>query len=125
VTLVVETASAGKDLDITFQAPSTDPAFCIGESGPRLRKVGDGAVANRLATRHAAIRDNAVQTPFAKSNGQASVVIHLRRLPTRRRWNCPLFPNEKRWDNNGGRITKVSLAEPQPPPPDSTRAPAD
>jgi hypothetical protein len=46
----------------------------------------------------------AVQTPFAKQNGEAGVVIHLSPPSTYTFLDFALFfPDEGRWDNNDGR----------------------
>jgi len=51
----------------------------------------------------------AVQTPFAKQNGGAGVVIHLD--PSYTYLDFVLFfPDEGRWDNNDGRNYQIALA---------------
>jgi alpha-glucan,water dikinase len=53
----------------------------------------------------------AVQTPFAKQNGEASVVIHL--SPDYTFLDFVLFfPDEGRWDNNDGRNYQIALTRP-------------
>jgi alpha-glucan,water dikinase len=53
----------------------------------------------------------AVQTPFAKQNGEAGVVIHL--SPDYTFLDFALFfPDEGRWDNNDGRNYHIALAHP-------------
>jgi alpha-glucan,water dikinase len=53
----------------------------------------------------------AVQTPFAKQNGEAGVVIHL--SPDYTFLDFALFfPDEGRWDNNDGRNYHITLASP-------------
>jgi alpha-glucan,water dikinase len=53
----------------------------------------------------------AVQTPFAKQNGEAGVVIHV--SPDYTFLDFALFfPDEGRWDNNDGRNYHIALARP-------------
>jgi len=53
----------------------------------------------------------AVQTPFAKQNGEAGLVIHL--SPDYTFLDFALFfPDEGRWDNNDGRNYHIALARP-------------
>jgi alpha-glucan,water dikinase len=53
----------------------------------------------------------AVQTPFAKQNGEAGVLIHL--SPDYTFLDFVLFfPDEGRWDNNDGRNYHITLARP-------------
>jgi alpha-glucan, water dikinase len=53
----------------------------------------------------------AVQTPFARQNGEAGVVIHL--SPDYTFLDFVLFfPDEGRWDNNDGRNYHITLARP-------------
>jgi alpha-glucan, water dikinase len=53
---------------------------------------------------------NAVQTPFAKQNGQAGVSIRLSPPSAYASLDFVLFfPDEGRWDNNGGRNYQIQL----------------
>src|SRR5689334_11320213 len=57
------------------------------------------------------VGQGAVQTPFAKQNGEAGVVIHL--SPDYTFLDFVLFfPDEGRWDNNDGRNYHITLARP-------------
>jgi alpha-glucan,water dikinase len=56
----------------------------------------------------------AVQTPFARQNGDAGVVIHL--SPDYTFLDFVLFfPDEGRWDNNDGKNYHITLARPDSP----------
>jgi alpha-glucan, water dikinase len=68
----------------------------------------------------------ALQTPLSEANGQASVVIRLSPPADYAALVFVLFfPEEERWDNNGGRNYQVLLCEPTVPalpPPAALRA---
>src|ERR1044071_6186802 len=60
------------------------------------------------------VGNNAVQTPFARRNGERSVVIKLASPPA---WSGILFalffPERGRWDNNGGRNYRIEIPKPE------------
>ena len=61
---------------------------------------------------------SAVQTPFAKADGQANLVI---RLNSSSAWTALefvlFFPDDGSWDNNAGNNYQILLAEPPAPTP--------
>ena len=58
----------------------------------------------------------AVQTPFKKRNGQSQVTIRLHPSSAFAGVEFVLFfPDEGRWDNNGGRNYEIALGRPEPP----------
>ena len=61
---------------------------------------------------------SAVQSPFAKANGQADLVI---RLNSTTAWTALefvlYFPDDGSWDNNAGKNYQILLAEPPAPAP--------
>src|SRR4030095_8935894 len=58
----------------------------------------------------------AVQSPFSRANGNVNLVIHLSPAAGYEALEFALFfPEEKRWDNNGGRNYQIRLAEPSAP----------
>ena len=60
-----------------------------------------------------AVGHDAVQTPFPKANGPANLVIRLSSAENYAALEFAVFfPQEGRWDNNGGRNYQILLAEP-------------
>jgi alpha-glucan,water dikinase len=117
--LVVETARTEKDLAVTVQAPVTKPCWLHWGIRAGAQKGWAAPQANDWPPGTKAYGENAVQTPFAKSNGQAKVVIHLPTSSEHATLEFALFfPDEKRWDNNGGRNYQVPLAGPEAGAPD-------
>jgi alpha-glucan,water dikinase len=114
--LLVETAKVGKNLAVTFQAPVSKPCLLHWGIRPENQKSWSVPPASDWPPGTKAFGEGAVQTPFSQSNGQASVAIQLPSASDHSTLEFALFfPEEKRWDNNGGRNYQVPLAEPQPP----------
>jgi alpha-glucan,water dikinase len=64
------------------------------------------------------IGQGALQTPFAKANGHVHLTIPLGSTTDYTALEFVLFfPEERRWDNNGGQNYQILLAEPSPAPP--------
>jgi alpha-glucan, water dikinase len=65
----------------------------------------------------------ALQTTFSKTNGRSEVVVRLSPPENFSALEFALFfPDENRWDNNGGRNYQIALIEPSPNPVETLRA---
>ncbi len=59
------------------------------------------------------VNRGALQTPFSRANGQVTLVIHLQPPQAYSALEFVLFfPEDGRWDNNGGRNYQIALADP-------------
>jgi alpha-glucan,water dikinase len=111
--LVVETRDAADAVEVSMKVPAGKR--CLLHWGVRH----DAKDQWRLPPRSlwppgsSSAGQTAVQTPFARQNGEAGVVIHLSPPSTYTFLDFVLFfPDEGRWDNNDGRNYQIALARP-------------
>jgi alpha-glucan,water dikinase len=110
--LVAETSKQGDQTEVAFRLP--EGKRCLLHWGIRDRAVDQWRVPPESVWPPGTQRfgQNAVQTPLSRQNGQAGVVLHLPNNPDALSVEFVLFfPEEKRWDNNGGQNYRVVLAE--------------
>jgi alpha-glucan,water dikinase len=114
----VETAGEGGQMEVVLRAPAVDKR-CLLHWGVRSGNRTGWALPPQSAwppdTR--AFGPTAVQTPFSRENGHSRIVIRLAPAENDATLEFDLFfPDEGRWDNNGGRNYQVALSEPPPNP---------
>jgi alpha-glucan, water dikinase len=109
--LTVETRGAAEAVEISMKAPAGKR--CLLHWGVRHDAKDQWRVPPQSLwpPGSSSAGQTAVQTPFAKQNGEAGVVIHL--SPDYTFLDFVLFfPDEGRWDNNDGRNYHVTLDRP-------------
>jgi len=108
--LQVETAWTEDQIEVTFLAPVARP--CVLHWGVRSpeRDGWKAPPASLWPPGTVAFGAEAVQTSFDRQNGAARVVIRFAAPTPYRSLDFVLFfPQEKRWDNNGGQNYRVEL----------------
>ena len=115
--LVVETAKSDKELAVTFRGTLSKPCLLHWGIRPENKKSWSVPPPGNWPPGTQKFGEAAVQTPFSKANGQSSVLIRLPAEAEQAALEFALFfPEEKRWDNNGGRNYEVPLGEAPPEP---------
>jgi alpha-glucan,water dikinase len=115
----VEARTNRDNLEVSFQGPATKK--CLLHWGLRRSSEGGWQLPAEALWPVGSIRapGNALDTPFAKQNGQAGVLIRLGPAAAFDSIEFVLFfPDEQRWDNNRGQNYQVAL---QPSPSDALR----
>jgi alpha-glucan,water dikinase len=114
--LVVETRAGEDQLEVSIRAPSGKPCLLHwGVRGQSEQKWRTPPESLWPAGSHSA-GQNALQTPLAKQNGHASLVIRLQPPGNYAFLDFVLyFPEDKRWDNNNGKNYQIALS-PAPAP---------
>ena len=114
--MVVERTVAAGGTEVNFQAPAAKP--CLLHWGVRApgREGWQQPPAALWPPGTNGFGSNAVQTPFAGANGTARVTLQF---PAPVAYRCVefvlFFPEEKRWDNNGGQNYRLELHDTVPP----------
>src|SRR5258708_932691 len=109
--LTVETRGAAEAVEVSMKAPAGKR--CLLHWGVRHDAKDQWRVPpqSHWPPGSSSAGPAAVQTPFAKQNGEAGVVIHL--SPDYTFLDFALyFPDEGRWDNNDGRNYHIALTRP-------------
>ena len=115
LSLHVETKAENGQIEVSFQSPGGKN--CLLHWGLRSQKDKEWQMPPQTSWPPGtqAFGQNAVQTPFAEMPGGDGAVIHMSLPANFASLDFVLFfPDENRWDNNGGRNYKIVLAE-QPP----------
>ncbi len=113
--LQVETLARQGQLEVSLHAPAGKR--CVLHWGVRRQMQQDWAAPPQSVwppdTQPMGV--TAVQTPFAKQNGQLGIDIRMDLAADYASLDFVIFfPDEKRWDNNGGRNYQVALTKSKP-----------
>src|SRR6266850_103877 len=111
--LLVETGGNGDEVEVSLKAPADKR--CLLHWGVRRQYEKDWKMPPQSSWPPGTVPSgqSAVETPFAKQNGQTSLAIRLGPPSAYAFLDFVLFfPDEGRWDNNGGRNYQIILRKP-------------
>src|SRR5437879_4159752 len=110
--LLVETGGNGNEVEVSLTGPAD--RHCLLHWGVRRNNEEGWKIPPQSFWPPGTVPSgqSAVQTPFSKQNGQTGLVIRLSPPSAYTFLDFVLFfPDEGRWDNNGGRNYQIVLAK--------------
>jgi alpha-glucan,water dikinase len=108
--LQVGTSTRGDELEVTLQTQAGKNCTLHWGLHSQTEKGWQAPPESLWPPGTSAAAQGALETPFAKKNGEASVVIRLKAPSPFDSLDFVLFfPAENRWDNNGGQNYRVAL----------------